>query len=67
VENAPCEEGTFSSNKQPGRVHKEEKKLCKLPFLFMLINPGVLAHNIKGNKIKPEPAPSISSEIHTRL
>lgn len=48
----PCEEGTFSSGKQSGRVGRKEKKLHKLPFPFMLINPGVLAHKIKRNKIK---------------
>jgi hypothetical protein len=50
-------EGTFSCGKQPRRIHREEKKLCKLPFSFMLINPGVLAYKIKRKKIKPEPAP----------
>lgn len=43
-----------SVNKQTHRVQREEKKLCKLPFPLMLINPRVLAHKIKRNIIKLE-------------
>lgn len=52
VENAPCQEDAFSSGKQLGREHREEKKFFKLSFSLMLINPGVLAHKIKRNKIQ---------------
>lgn len=48
---------SFSLGKQTQRVQREEKKLCKLPFPLMLINPGVLAHKIKRNKIKLKLAP----------
>ena len=52
MENAPCQEDTVSSGKQLARKHREGKKLCKLSFSLMLINPGVLAHKIKRNKIQ---------------
>lgn len=50
VENAPCQKDASSSSKQPGRELREEKKLCKLSFSLMLINPGVLTHKIKRKK-----------------
>lgn len=53
---------SFSLGKQTQRVQRNEKKLCKLPFPLLLINPGVLAHKIKRNKIKLELAPLGSRE-----
>lgn len=53
---------SFSLGKQTQRVQRNEKKLCKLPFPLLLINPGVLAHKIKRNKIKLDLAPLGSRE-----
>ena len=53
---------SFSLGKQTQRVQRKEKKLCKLPLPLMMINPGVLAHKIKRNKIKLELAPLGSRE-----